>query len=179
MFALALVACDDDDIGEPCGTPPTDIFNAPIDGEVPVTEIVRLERDRACETFQCITHSGLSPYCTQTCELDPGMPGDACENYRDCDPVFGDPTENKYCVDGTCIDDDCPAGFVCRELQDVGTLAGESYCVRKSGCADNIDCEDLGNVECRPLGCLDRCFLDTASLELNTQTNTANCPAAV
>ncbi|MEL6545233.1 MAG: hypothetical protein AAFQ82_11455, partial [Myxococcota bacterium] len=151
--ALTLGACDEEDIGEPCGDDSPETFAAPIDGEAPVSEVVRLQRDRACETFQCITHSGLNPYCTRSCTLDPQTTGDTCENDRDCDPLFGDPNENKYCVNGSCIDDDCPAGFVCREFQDVGTIANDMYCVRQT-CSTNVDCDDLGNVECRDLGCL-------------------------
>lgn len=175
VVSVALTACNEDDVGEACGEGPTDFFASPIDGESPVSEIVRLQRDRACETFKCITHSGLNPYCTQTCTLDESTVGDSCENDADCDPLFGDPNENEYCVNNTCIGDDCPAGFVCREFQDVGTAAGEMYCVRQT-CDTNVDCGDLGNVECRSLGCYDQCFSDTAGLNVDTDAGTVSCP---
>lgn len=175
LTALVITGCDDEDVGEPCGTDPTDVVPMPIDGEEPVTEIVRLERDRACETFQCITHSGLNPYCTQNCELDESTLGDECQDDRDCDPVFGEANGQKYCINGNCVDDDCPNGFACRELQDVGTLADQMFCVRQSGCETNLDCEEVGEIECRQLGCLDSCLLDQEALNVDLDTNQSTC----
>lgn len=172
--ASAGFACDDEDVGEPCGDLSTSVGAQPIEDEKPVTEVIRLESDRACETFQCISHSGLSPYCTKSCALDSSVTLGSCANDRDCDPLFGDPTGNTICVDGQCIDDDCPEGFVCRPLQTVGTLAGERVCVRKSGCQNNLDCEDLGAFECRQLGCIDSCFLEARD-EDNDPTGTTVC----
>lgn len=182
LLTLALagaLGCNEEDIGEACGQDAPFVAPEPIDGEVPVSEIVRLERDRACETFQCITHSGLNPYCTRSCELDASVnTGESCETDQDCDPVFGDPMGNTLCVNNVCIDDDCPEGFACRELQTVGTLAGQNFCVRKIGCENNFDCEDVQNLECRRLGCIDSCFLDQSSLIVDTAAGSVSCPAS-
>ncbi|MEM6531894.1 MAG: hypothetical protein AAF654_04690 [Myxococcota bacterium] len=178
VLLCAATGCNEEDIGEVCGQESAPVAPEPIDGESPVSEVVRLERDRACETFQCITHSGLNPYCTRTCELDTSTnTGEACENDQDCDPVFGDPMANTLCVNNVCIDDDCPNGFACRELQTVGTLAGERFCVRQIGCENNFDCGDVQSLECRRLGCIDSCFLDQASLNQDTLAGTVSCPA--
>jgi hypothetical protein len=118
-------ACQTNDLGKPCGSALTDLGTEPIAGEQPVIEVVRIERDQACETFQCLTHRGLHPYCTRVCDQD----------------------------------GDCPTGFACEAVQEVGPLADKKYCVYKLGCQRNIDCKDLGNILCVKFACLDACLV--------------------
>jgi hypothetical protein len=176
VIGLLLSACESDDLGQPCGTTPAPV-GTPVEGENPVLEVVRVERDGDCESFQCLTHRGLPPYCTRSCELSEteaepksctsddqctggmfasGVTGRcidgtcACEEDDDC------PTA-KHCADGICRDDDCPKGYWCKEVQQIGPLAGQRFCVFKDGCTSNFFCEDLGNMECRELGCFGAC----------------------
>ncbi|MEE8409125.1 MAG: hypothetical protein V3T05_05945 [Myxococcota bacterium] len=178
VTAALAVACESDDLGQPCGTTPTAVTN-PIVGEVPIIEVVRLERDGECESFQCLTHRGISPYCTRECERTPpenapkrctadadctggdfrsGTQGHCVDGRCACKEDF-ECSKRMHCADGVCSDDDCPKGFWCKEVQEVGPLVGKLYCVFKDGCdGDNIYCEDLGNIVCRSLACFDACL---------------------
>ncbi|MBI5512057.1 MAG: hypothetical protein HY903_25140 [Deltaproteobacteria bacterium] len=179
---LVTSACEKNDLGKPCGTAGTPVPD-PVGGEVPVVEVVRLERDSTCESFQCLTHRGLPPYCTQSCTLDPAPKAKTCAAATaasDCaaDPFAGgtNPAEcidgtcrctadlqckdPLHCEDGACVDDDCPAGYWCKRPQEVGPLANQRYCVFKTGCRDNLQCEELGKMECDHLGCFDGCLRD-------------------
>ncbi len=170
-------ACEKSDLGKTCGTVPTEISD-PIGGEVPTIEVVRMERDGDCESFQCLTHRGLSPYCTQTCEIDtPPNKQKTCTLDDDCkggefasgqvghcvagkctcelDEECDDPLQ---CSDGRCRDDDCPEGYWCKTVQDVGPLAGQRFCVFREGCQANGDCEDFSTMSCKKLGCFDACL---------------------
>lgn len=176
MIGLSVFACESDDLGQPCGTTP-ELASSPVEGEDPDLEVVRVERDGVCESFQCLTHRGLPPYCTRSCSLSgpdeqpQSCTGDeqcsggmfasgatgrcldgtcACEDDSDC------PTP-KQCADGVCRDDDCPKGYWCKEVQEVGPLVGRRFCVFKDGCTTNFFCEDLGNMECKQLGCFGSC----------------------
>jgi hypothetical protein len=148
----ALGACTQDDIGRPCR--PRDEPALPtqtVGGESPVLEVVALTRSADCETFQCLTYGGYTPFCTRTCSYAMAeKPGPACTSNGEC-------KSPQHCFEGLCRDDDCPSGFECRTVQDVGPLQGQLFCVYKEGCeANNRACEALGQMECRHLGCLDQ-----------------------
>lgn len=157
LLASGLSACESNDLGEPCGAADSDVVPNPVDGEEPISEVVRLQRDGTCESFQCLTHAGLQPYCTARCEIDDETIGKVCDSDNDC---AGDLTCVEFEDEKRCADDDCPTGFACRAVQEIGPLAEQPYCIRKTGCETNLDCEELGKVECRKLGCLDECLLD-------------------
>jgi hypothetical protein len=74
----------------------------------------------------------------------------ACEEDSDCPSA-------EHCAAGVCRDDDCPAGFWCKEVQEVGPLVGQRFCVFKDNCTSNFFCEELGKMECRELGCFGSC----------------------
>ncbi len=152
--ALFLWACEKNDIGRRCEP---DLGNLPPDavgGEQPVDEIVSVQRNGACESFQCLTHGGYPSYCTRSCTYTSKPEhAKACTEDSDCSKPY-------HCHDGTCQDDDCPSGFVCSTVQEAGPLKGQLFCVRKEGCDSNFDCEELGEIVCEKLGCLDDTLLD-------------------
>ncbi|MCK5690523.1 hypothetical protein KAI87_14685 [Myxococcota bacterium] len=154
---LSLGACEyESDVGTPCGTS-TDPIEDPIQGEDPIVEVVRVQRDEICESFQCITHSGLDPYCSQICTIDAAdEDSKSCLSDAEC-------KEPNQCLDGKCRESDCPAGFWCKELQAVGPIAGDLYCISREGCTHNLDCGDTAKVECRKLGCYDSCLDEDTS----------------
>ena len=178
-LALSGVACEKESLGNACGTPPEPVVN-PVGGETPVIEVVRVERDSACESFQCLTQRGVPPYCTRTCKLNAAPEPKSCDGDTNCtaEPFSGTDhpgvcvdgkctctddiqcKEPTHCADGACVDDDCPSGFWCERIQEVGPLANSHYCVYKTGCQTNIQCEDLGNMSCNQLGCFDACLRD-------------------
>ena len=150
LCSILLFACDTTDVGELCDLDHDTIAFAanPILGETPEVEINRVHRDSGCETLKCLTHGGLHPYCTRPCAF--GRAGKACTTTADCGG-------EKYCFAGSCIDDDCPKGFWCRAALTDDTLSENLYCQRKEACDSNFDCEDLGRLACRDLGCFDAC----------------------
>ncbi|MBN1962105.1 MAG: hypothetical protein JW841_14280 [Deltaproteobacteria bacterium] len=165
LFIIALLNCSSHDIGEACYPEGTGtISETTVSGENPVVEIVALQRSIDCETFQCLTYGGYESFCTRTCKYD-SEKGSACSENSNCESP-------KHCFEGYCRDDDCPAGFECRTIQDVGPLAGNLYCVYKTGCSgSNRNCEALGEMECRRIGCFDQALLSTDS----TTTHTLGC----
>lgn len=148
-FAAGLSACDEHDLGRTCEPrPATPLPSDPIPTEQPLVEEVSIERATECESFQCLTHGGYPSYCTRACSYD-GAPGAECVTNTECN-------RPEHCYEGRCQDDDCPAGFECRPVQDVGPLAGRLFCVYKEDCGgSNRECEALGEMECRRLGCFD------------------------
>ena len=158
--ACAALACDSDDVGKACSLDGQPTFVPdPVSGEVPVVELTRIHRDSECETFQCLTHAGLSSYCTRRCEMESAGNAKSCSTDSNC-------TEG-YCLDGQCRDDDCPKGFWCKQIQEAGPLAENRYCVRRSGCEDNFQCENLGEIECRQVGCFDACCLSSRTCDFD------------
>lgn len=158
-FALTVgtLGCKEHDIGKPCQPDAgQDLPIDPIPGETPVIEVVAMQRSTACETFQCLSHGGYDSYCTRTCSYDIDEKiGPACTADADC-------KRPRHCYEGRCRDDDCPEGFECRPVQDVGPLNGQLFCVYKEGCGhSNSECEALGEMECRRLGCFDASLLST------------------
>ena len=153
-LALSMaVACSTEDTGRACESSATPIGLEPVVGEAAVAELAKLSRDETCQSLQCLSESGLPAYCTRTCELeDDSSTSTNCSTDRDC-------ASPSYCLDGTCRDDDCPAGFWCRSPFDVGPLSDSPLCVRRKGCDSNIDCEGLGRISCVALGCFDSCLL--------------------
>lgn len=148
--ALPLSACDEHDVGRPCTARTVDEVPAePVGGEHPVGENVSVQRDGDCESFQCLVHRGYGPYCTRNCSYKESTKKGACATNGECKRPL-------HCFEGACQDDDCPAGFECREVQETGPLAGQLFCVQKEGCTENYDCEALGDVECRTLACYDQ-----------------------
>lgn len=163
VLALTTANCTKDDIGAACHPTTSAVPVETISGEQPMLEVIALQRSIDCETFQCLTYVGYDPFCTRTCTYD-SKQGAACTANSDC-------TQPLHCYDGFCRDDDCPAGFECRTVQDVGPLAGKLYCVYKVGCAgSNRDCEALGDMECRRLGCFDKALLATDTTTPHTLT---------
>lgn len=181
LGTLALVGCDSEDIGDPCGDNATGLSSEPVVDEDPLNEVVRIERDTTCETLQCLKHLGLEPYCTRSCELE-NADSQSCTSDSDC-------SRPQYCLDGRCIDDDCPEGFWCRGIQEVGPFGyapqspnrsctnrydcrrqedcvdgtcqrQSKFCTRRTDCTSNLDCEAPGEIACRALGCFDSCCLE-------------------
>lgn len=152
FVAVALAACAVEDTGKLCNNPNITFPNEPVTGEVPVVEVVGIARDTACETFQCIAHKGLAPYCSRQCTYNaaPANPT-ACQSDSEC-------AAPKHCHQGVCNNDDCPPGFWCRNVQDVGPLASQLYCVRRDKCKQPSDCGAIGQVSCVVLGCYDVCL---------------------
>ncbi len=177
ITGVGLMACEEDDLGQPCGTEPTAVED-PIGGEVPVVEVVRVQRDGECDSFQCLSHRGLTPYCTRECELEaPAAEPKSCTTDADCTGGEFGSGQSGHCIEGTCEceedaecrsplhcagghcrDDDCPAGYWCKTVQEVGPLTGNRYCVFSDTCTRNADCEAFGVMECRRLGCFDACL---------------------
>lgn len=158
---LSAIACERDDIGTLCGESDLASFvPEPVAGETPIVDVRRLQRDRQCETFQCVTHAGLAPYCTRECRFIAGDSGSppVCSSDADCEPP-------NSCYEGLCRDDDCPKGFWCRPIHPTGPLADKRYCLRREGCSANFDCEDLGRIVCREMGCFDTCCRSNATCE--------------
>jgi hypothetical protein len=161
LLGVAL-GCDDNDVGKLCGLDEPLVDAEPVTDEDPVVEVVGLQRDGVCESFQCLTHAGLPSYCTRECEYDEQTQAGGCEKDSDCD-------DENHCFEGVCQDDDCPKGFVCAQVQEVGPLAEQLFCVRREcQIGKNVDCEDPGKIQCEHLGCLSAKLLDPSSLPLLT-----------
>ena len=156
LFALSLsvlAGCiQKDDVGKVCGSALVGIGEDPIVGETPIQEVIRLERDKKCLSFQCLEHRGLPAYCTKECSEDVSAEGSsACITHQDCPAP-------QYCSAGKCVSDGCGPGYWCQEIQEIGPLAGTSYCVRRENCTRNSDCGALGAVDCIAYGCFDECL---------------------
>lgn len=162
LLSTTLLGCEKEKLGTLCGTDPTEFNGEVVVNENPTVEVVRIQRDGACESFQCLHHQGLHGYCTRTCELDP-LPSNvkSCALDSDCKE------DGFFCVDGKCRDDDCPSGFRCTTVQDVGPLAGKRYCTFITGCNNNTDCEALGDITCQQHGCTDVCNIEGASCDFH------------
>ena len=157
LLMFGVVACESDDVGLACeDVGATPIGQEPVGGETPAVEDVRVTRDGTCESFMCIRHLGIAPYCSRECEI--GTPQDPvaptpCERDNQCSG------EAANCAaDGFCRPDDCPEGFVCRTLQPTGPLGGVNLCMRRSGCQTHSDCRNLGTIDCVSHGCYDNCL---------------------
>lgn len=150
IFATA--ACETSDVGQLCeDAPPTAIGDEPVGGEEPLVEMVRVRRDQACESFQCLQHNGLPAYCTEECKFIEAESTPACTTDGDCSG------EAKCAQDGKCRLDDCPTGFACQTVQETGPLAEHQFCVRRT-CQNNLDCGNLGVLECVEHACYDKCL---------------------
>jgi hypothetical protein len=147
---LTFAGCKSHDLGKPCpidssGTLPTQ----PVGGESPLIEVVTVQRATQCDSFQCLQDRGYAPYCTRDCTVDTGgKVGPSCSTSADC-------TQPQHCFQGRCLGDDCPGGFECQQVQDVGPLADRLFCIYKEHCRSNRECEDLGTMECARMGCFD------------------------
>jgi hypothetical protein len=154
--SLALTACTTEDTGKLCDDPNMSFPAEPVTGENTIIDVVNLYRNAKCETFQCLQHNGLHAYCTRSCTYNP-VPKNAkaCTNDGDCSSPL-------HCNGNVCNDDDCPAGFWCRTVQDVGPLAGQQFCVRHDNCRSTVDCDDAASMTCSYVGCFDSCLRDPA-----------------
>ena len=163
LLVLSLsTGCTSEDTGRACESVPTSIGAEPIVGEAAVAEVAKLSRDETCQSLQCLSEAGLPAYCTRSCQLSlESQPATACTTDSDCPS----PT---YCLEGSCRDDDCPAGFWCRSPFEVGPLSESPLCVRRKDCTSNIDCEGLGRISCVALGCIDSCLLTPDTCSENT-----------
>ncbi|HET6347147.1 MAG TPA: hypothetical protein VFH51_19600 [Myxococcota bacterium] len=162
--AAALAACTTEDTGKLCGNPNSAYPSEPVRGETATVTVASLYRDSKCETFQCLQHNGLDAYCTRSCTYNPVPKGaKACLTDGDC-------LSPLHCNGGFCNDDDCPAGFWCRGVQDVGPLAGQQFCVRHDNCTSTFDCDDAGTMTCAPMGCFDICLLNPAACPYHAYT---------
>jgi hypothetical protein len=148
---MLVSGCTKDDLGQRC-YPPADpnLPTQPISGESPVLEVVAMQRSSDCDTFQCLSDRGYLPYCTRSCTH--GKVGGACTTNAQC-------TGKQHCFQGTCRDDDCPGGFQCTTVQDVGPLEGQLFCVYLESCTDNRSCGNLGEMDCVSLSCYDQTLL--------------------
>ena len=144
LVGLCFVNCKKGhDLGKLCGTSdPTQITGQIISGEEPLLEVVRVERDSNCESFLCLTQAGLTPQCSRSCTSESKEQGD------------------------------CPNGFVCRIVQEAGPLSQQSFCVPKMACEKNLDCNDVGTIECVDYVCFDVCLL------AGTACNNSDSPCA-
>ncbi|MBC7792192.1 MAG: hypothetical protein H7Z43_00665 [Clostridia bacterium] len=146
-------ACNKDvQLGGACGANAPPLRGEVVEGETAVDELVRIERDGVCNSFQCLTEGGLASYCTELCSYDDSS-DTACTSDVDCG------IREEHCIQGQCKADDCAAGFVCDTVQENGPLASTRYCVRERDCVTNFDCGDVGNVRCETVACLDACLL--------------------
>ena len=79
VVAVALAACNaEEPLGGACGTDAPILEGEIVEGETAVDEVVRIERDGVCGSFQCLTEGGLSPYCTEECRYESGSTGTSC-----------------------------------------------------------------------------------------------------
>jgi hypothetical protein len=148
---FALVGCKSHDLGKPCTIKSSGVLpTQPVGGESPLIEVVTVQRATECDSFQCLEDRGYAAYCTRECAVDTtGKVGPTCTTSADC-------TQPQHCFQGRCLNDDCPGGFECQTVQDVGPLEGKLFCVYKEHCrGSNRECEDLGTMECARLGCFD------------------------
>lgn len=147
---LILAGCKSHDLGKACSLESSgELPTQPVGGESPLIEVVTVQRSTACDSFQCLQSRGYAAYCTRECTVDTGKVGPACASNADC-------SQPQHCFEGRCLDDDCPGGFQCQQVQDVGPLAGKLFCVYKDSCGgSNRECEDLGAMECVRVGCYD------------------------
>ena len=158
-------ACNtEESLGGSCGTDAPVLAGEIVEGETAVDEVVRIERDGVCGSFQCLTEGGLAPYCTEECSYDGGSSNVSCTTDNDCSK------SDEHCVGEVCRADDCPSGFVCSQVQEAGPLKDKRYCTRQTGCLNNFDCGDVGNVECVVLVCLDACLLAGTSCDTHFLT---------
>ena len=148
-IALSILGCKTDDVGQPCTAQTGSVGLNPIDGENPTVEMVRMHRDENCLSFRCLEHQGLPPHCTRSCTFT--ATDTPCTTDSDC------PNQGR-CLENTCSDDDCPAGFDCEAPIDAGEFAENLFCIRRSNCESNLDCEGLGSIDCVTLGCFDTCL---------------------
>lgn len=155
-IALIATACNEDrQLGGNCGTQTPPLEGEIVEGETAVDEVVRVERDGVCESFQCLTEGGLAPYCSELCSYDSESSNDTCNTDADCR------FQDEHCIDHQCKEDDCPEGFICDTVQETGPLASTRYCQRQRGCVTNFDCGDVSNVRCVTIACLDACLLSS------------------
>jgi hypothetical protein len=149
---LTSAACESEDIGKACDDgAPGSVGEEPIGGERPLVEVVRISRDGACESFQCLRHQGLDPYCTRECEILPTETETPCATDDEC------AGEATCAEDGICREDDCPTGFACRHVQEAGPLRDLTFCVRRVRCEQSVDCGALGEIDCIEHACYDGC----------------------
>lgn len=114
---LALVACNSEDTGTRCGVEYDKWSSSAgevIVGEEPIITDEQIMQDGVCETFVCLNHYGIPPYCSRTCDDD---------------------------------QNECPDGFTCAAVQDLGAHAGDRYCVF-STCEKDSDCLDVKKYAC-------------------------------
>ncbi|MEZ0314000.1 MAG: hypothetical protein ACAI38_19685 [Myxococcota bacterium] len=160
IVSVALAACNaEEPLGGACGTDAPILEGEIVEGETAVDEIVRIERDGVCGSFQCLTEGGLAPYCTEECRYESSSSNATCTTDNDCSD------DEEHCIDGLCRGDDCPSGFTCNQVQEAGPLRDKRYCTRQTGCLNNFDCGDVGNIQCVVLVCLDACLLANTSCE--------------
>lgn len=158
-FSGALVACASDEIGQSCGTDTEPLAGEIVEGETAVTEVVRMQRDSVCSSFQCLTHAGQAAYCTRSCTFEKaGKKAASCVDDSDCKAP-------KACYKGACREHDCPSGFSCGIVQDSGPLAGQLFCKRQTGCDTSVDCDDLDHLACRQQVCFDSCLLEESTTD--------------
>lgn len=157
-WAMTIASCQVDDTGKACTpTEVTEIGDEPVGGETPLVEVVRVQRDGACESFKCLRHMGLDPYCTRECTFIETPETPPCNNDADCDEPA------KCAQDGVCRADNCADGFACRTIQQTGPEAGRFYCTRRT-CDENIDCGNLGVINCVQQACYDSCLNDDTTV---------------
>lgn len=163
LAAQATVACNQDDTGKLCGEPNVTVPSQPVEGEVPVVGEVNITRDPNCLTFKCLTQGGLPSYCTKTCNIN--IPSDkvVCVTDNDCQTrphIFGPGYHCTLATDGNnyCVNDNCPAGFWCNPVVNVGPYQGQYFCQRQTGCTADVDCNAPGSYACEPWGCFGSCL---------------------
>jgi hypothetical protein len=161
-----LAACRKSDIGTPCATQASTPLNAPVVGENPSLASVLVTRDSACESTQCLSESGISPYCTRTCSAT-SHSDSACTQHSDC-------PRGQFCENGLCHTHTCPEGFYCQTPQPAGSLSQQRFCMRQRGCSTDASCNNLGELYCRPQACYDTCLTNNACSAHTLQCSSAD-----
>lgn len=161
-------ACEANDIGNACQAEISQLSGDLVLGEMPLVEVVSIEVDKECQSFSCLRHRGLSPYCTRDCQGD----GDCPAGFR-CEPVLlvGDLAAKQFC---TRIDQ-------CQQHLDCGDL-GSIVCDVKAcydscqglSCSIDADCPDALCVDGR-CACQFRQLVCQSTSQLDCSCDEESC----
>ena len=105
---LALSACHLHDLGTECALDRQPFDNKQTEwvvGEVPIITEEQIIQDGTCETFICLNHDGIPPYCSRHCSDN-----QPCPDAFECKQVqgLGPRSNDTYCVYAVCeTDADC------------------------------------------------------------------------
>ncbi len=105
-----LASCNKEDLGTPCAVDEKKWSegvnkNEIVVGEEPVITDEQILQDGICETFICLNHLNMPPYCSRRCDDNNPCPdGFTCQAVQDLGAHAGE----AYCVFAPCEkDSDC------------------------------------------------------------------------